>query len=259
MFAVANSALINMLMASRLLYGLADQGVLPHVARHGASDAPHAVGRDPLHHRHRLRPHLLRGDEQPGAGDRAPRRHHRAPAPLRLHRRQHRAHRAAPPPAGRPRRTSARRRFLPWIGAATCAYLAGPWARSTAQMPQYRIAAWLLAIGVLLWALTWAWNRAVRHRADPLAPPGGARRASGRRADQLRPLDPRRRLRHNGREREPARMPMGLQELPGEGLHLVERPDLRHPALHLAPRPARGRGRRGQRLLPERRRQPRAG
>jgi amino acid transporter len=31
MFAVANSALINMLMASRLLYGLANQGVLPHV------------------------------------------------------------------------------------------------------------------------------------------------------------------------------------------------------------------------------------
>ena len=31
MFAVANSALINMLMASRLLYGLARQGVLPHV------------------------------------------------------------------------------------------------------------------------------------------------------------------------------------------------------------------------------------
>ena len=33
--------------------------------------------------------------------------------------------------------------FLPWVGAFTCAYLAGPWARSAAQMPQYRIAAWL--------------------------------------------------------------------------------------------------------------------
>ena len=29
MFAVANSALINMLMASRLLYGMASQDVLP--------------------------------------------------------------------------------------------------------------------------------------------------------------------------------------------------------------------------------------
>ncbi|GAB3974102.1 amino acid permease [Plantactinospora veratri] len=31
MFAVANSALINMLMASRLLYGMAHEGVLPRV------------------------------------------------------------------------------------------------------------------------------------------------------------------------------------------------------------------------------------
>ena len=36
MFAVANSALINMLMASRLLYGLANQDVLPRIARQGA-------------------------------------------------------------------------------------------------------------------------------------------------------------------------------------------------------------------------------
>ena len=41
MFAVANSALINMLMASRLLYGLARQRVLPH-----------ALGL--VHHRSRL-------------------------------------------------------------------------------------------------------------------------------------------------------------------------------------------------------------
>ena len=33
MFAVANSALINMLMASRLLYGLANQDVLPRSLR----------------------------------------------------------------------------------------------------------------------------------------------------------------------------------------------------------------------------------
>ena len=103
--------------------------------------------------------------------------------------------------------------FLPWIGAATCAYLVGPWARSAAQMPQYRIAAWLLAIGLVLWALTWAWNRAVRHRPTRLAHPEELARARGRRADQLRAavLDPRRRLRHNGRERGPARMPMGLK------------------------------------------------
>ena len=31
-FAVANSALINMLMASRLLYGMANQDVLPRIS-----------------------------------------------------------------------------------------------------------------------------------------------------------------------------------------------------------------------------------
>ena len=86
MFAVANSALINMLMASRLLYGLANQGVLPHVLGHGASGAADAVGGDPLHHRARLRADLLRGDEQPGAGDQPARRHDGAAAALRLHR-----------------------------------------------------------------------------------------------------------------------------------------------------------------------------
>ena len=38
-------------------------------------------------------------------------------------------------------------------------------------MPQYRIAAWLIAIGILLWAITWAWNRAVRHRPTTLRHP----------------------------------------------------------------------------------------
>ena len=50
MFAVANSALINMLMASRLLYGLANQDVLPRTSRQGAPGPPYAVGLDPLHH-----------------------------------------------------------------------------------------------------------------------------------------------------------------------------------------------------------------
>lgn len=57
---------------------------------------------------------------------------------------------------------------LPYIGAATCAFLVGPWERSEAQMGQYRIAAWLLGVGVVLWALTWAWNRGVRHRVGGL-------------------------------------------------------------------------------------------
>ena len=94
MFAVANSALINMLMASRLIYGMARQDVLPPVlgrVHHGPADA---VGRDHLHHGHRLRAHLLRQHERQRrrAG---PRRHDRAAAARRVHDRQHRRARAA--------------------------------------------------------------------------------------------------------------------------------------------------------------------
>jgi APA family basic amino acid/polyamine antiporter len=60
---------------------------------------------------------------------------------------------------------------LPVIGAVLCAYLVGPW---TGRDPeQYSIAGVLLAIGVALWALTWVANRAFRARKtyvqDPAA------------------------------------------------------------------------------------------
>ena len=42
MFAVANSALINMMMASRLLYGMGKQGVIPRSLSKGA---PHDAAR----------------------------------------------------------------------------------------------------------------------------------------------------------------------------------------------------------------------
>ena len=48
------------------------------------------------------------------------------------------------------------------IGAICCAYLLGPWARLEADMVQYKIAGGLLAVGVVLWALTWLTNRGVR-------------------------------------------------------------------------------------------------
>jgi amino acid transporter len=170
MFAVANSALINMLMASRLLYGLARQGVLPHVL-----GTVHPTRRTPwvsilfttalafgliyfvVTNSQAQAISLLGGTtallllcvftivnvalivlrRRPPVGH----AHFRAPGPL------------------------------PWVGAATCAFLAGPWARSAAQLPQYRIAAWLLAIGIVLWACTWAWNRLVRHRTGGLEHP----------------------------------------------------------------------------------------
>jgi basic amino acid/polyamine antiporter, APA family len=169
MFAVANSALINMLMASRLLYGLANQGVLPH-----------ALGRV---HPTRRTPYVaivfttllafgliyfVVTNSQAQAisllgGTTALLLLcvftvvNIALLVLRKEKVEH-AHFRAP-------------LWVPWVGAATCAYLAGPWARSAAQMPQYRIGGWLLGIGILLWALTWAWNRFVRHRASQLRHP----------------------------------------------------------------------------------------
>ncbi len=92
MFAVANSALINMLMASRLVYGMSRERVLPTVLGKVHPIAPHALCRDRLHDAAGVRPDHLRR-RGPGA-----RRHHCAAAAVRLHRRQHRRAGAAPRP-----------------------------------------------------------------------------------------------------------------------------------------------------------------
>jgi amino acid transporter len=52
--------------------------------------------------------------------------------------------------------------LLPVVGALTCAFLAGPWARSDEQQQQYVIAGGLLAVGIVLWLMTWLYNRGVR-------------------------------------------------------------------------------------------------
>lgn len=41
-----------------------------------------------------------------------------------------------------------------------CVFLAGPWARTDAQMIQYRIAGVMLLLGVILWGVTYPLNRA---------------------------------------------------------------------------------------------------
>jgi amino acid transporter len=160
-FAVANTALINMLMASRLIYGLARQDVLPrslgHVLRgrrtpwtaiifttllalgliiyvtYGETSIVEALsGTTGL---------LLlcvftivnisclvvrrRSDSTPSF---------RAPT------------------------------FIPVLGAVASAFLVGPWARDPEDYIQYRIALVLLVIGVVLWALTWLTNRGVRSK-----------------------------------------------------------------------------------------------
>jgi APA family basic amino acid/polyamine antiporter len=156
---VANSALINMLMASRLLYGMANERVLPRV-----------LGRV---HRTRRTPWvgiifttviafgLIWFADLTALGgttsllllcvftvvniavlvlrkDRVDHRHFRAPT------------------------------VIPVIGAIACAYLASPLSGRSGD--DYRVAGVLLVIGVILWLLTYLTNRYVLHQDTTLDP-----------------------------------------------------------------------------------------
>lgn len=150
MFAVANSALINMLMASRLLYGMAREEVLPKV-----------LGR--VHRRRRtpwvaiifttlLAFGLIWFADLTALGgttsflllvvftivniavlvlrkDTVEHRHFRSPTAVSI------------------------------IGAVLCAFLASP--LSGRDAADYRVGGLLLVIGVVLWAITWFINRAI--------------------------------------------------------------------------------------------------
>jgi amino acid transporter len=143
MFAVANSALINMLMASRLIYGMSREGVLPRILGrvHLSRRTPYvAIAFTSL---------LAFGlitfvGAVPALGgttallllgvfaivnvavlvlrkDNVEHQHFRTPTPVAI------------------------------LGAITCAFLVGPW---TGRDPgQYAIAGVLLAIGVVLWCV----------------------------------------------------------------------------------------------------------
>jgi APA family basic amino acid/polyamine antiporter len=160
MFAVANTALINMLMASRLVYGLSREGVLPSF-----------LGR--VHERRRTPwPAILFTTalafglitfvgQVPALGG--------TTALLLLCvftvvnvavlvlRRDH--------GDGNHFRTPT---VLPVVGALACGYLATPWAGRPAE--QYRIAGILLGIGVLLWVVTVLVNRARGRQSGRLDP-----------------------------------------------------------------------------------------
>ncbi|MXG90805.1 APC family permease [Nocardioides flavescens] len=159
-FAVANTALINMLMASRLIYGMAQQDVLPRslgrvlpqrrspytaiafttvlalaliIVVRTQSDSTIVAALSGTTSLLLLAVFtivnvcclILRRDPTPERAFRAP-------------------------------------TVVPVLGAVFCAYLLGPWARLEADMIQYKIAGGLLAVGVVLWAITWATNRGVR-------------------------------------------------------------------------------------------------
>ena len=158
MFAVANTALINMLMASRLIYGMARQDVLPR-----------SLGK------------VLSGRRTPWAsiifvtlialglitlvtnfmGEDTVSALGGTTALLLLAvftivnisvlvlRRSGVAHEHFTAPTA-----------LPVLGALSCAFLVGPWTdRDTVQ---YQIAGLMIALGVVLWVLTWLTNRGVR-------------------------------------------------------------------------------------------------
>ena len=159
-FAVANTALINMLMASRLIYGMARQDVLPRSLGKvlpGRRSPWTAILFTTLLALGLISVVTLDSESSVVAALSG------TTALLLLAvftivnvaclilRRD-------PTPDGAFRAPSA----LPVVGALCCAYLLGPWARLEADMVQYRIAAGLLAVGVVLWALTWVTNRGVR-------------------------------------------------------------------------------------------------
>ncbi|MCD4526291.1 APC family permease [Nocardioides sp. cx-173] len=157
-FAVANTALINMLMASRLIYGMARQDVLPsslgRVSPNTRSPWAAVVFTTviALGLIFVVRVVLSASSVTSLSG---------TTALLLLAvftivnvaclvlRRD---------PAGRFKAPTA----FPVLGALSCAYLLGPWARLPENYVQYRIAGVLLAIGVVLWVITWMTNRGVR-------------------------------------------------------------------------------------------------
>jgi len=166
MFAVANSALINMLMASRLLYGMAKQEVLPPVL-----GRVHARRRTPwvaILFTTAIAFGLIilvsnaTGEAIGALGG--------TTALLLLGvftivnacvlvlRRDHRGDGHFVTPS-----------VLPVIGALACAFFVTPF---TGRDPiQYRIAGVLLAVGVVLWVLTWFANRALRAKRTYLRDP----------------------------------------------------------------------------------------
>jgi basic amino acid/polyamine antiporter, APA family len=187
MFAVANSALINMLMASRLLYGMARQAVLPpflgkvHHARRtpyaailfttalslavivyvsqASSDAVSVLGGTTallllgvftivnvcvlVLRRRDTDTDLSRVDEdRDPSNDEEPAisaNHFRTPT------------------------------VLPIIGAIACAFLVTPFSGRAGS--QYVLAGYLLALGIVLWVITWFANRALRAKKTYLRDP----------------------------------------------------------------------------------------
>ena len=157
MFAVANSALINMLMASRLLYGMANQAVLPPFLGkvHQGRRTPYASILFTTALALGLIIYVTKGNQDIVAvlggttallllgvfavvnvavlvlrRDSVDHHHFRAPS------------------------------VLPIIGVITCAFFVTPY--TDRNTDEYEVAGVLLAVGIVLWVITWFANRAIR-------------------------------------------------------------------------------------------------
>jgi basic amino acid/polyamine antiporter, APA family len=159
MFAVANSALINMLMASRLLYGMANERVLPKVL-----GKVHRTRRTPwvgILFTTAIAFGLIWFADLTALGGTTSLLLlcvftvvNIAVLVLRRDRVEH-DHFHAPT-------------VIPVIGAVACAYLASPLSGRAAA--DYRVAGILLVIGVLLWIITYLTNKYVLHQDTTLDP-----------------------------------------------------------------------------------------
>jgi basic amino acid/polyamine antiporter, APA family len=159
-FAVANTALINMLMASRLIYGMARQDVLPRSLGRvlpGRRSPWTAILFTTLLALGLIAVVTLQSDNSV-VGALSGTTATLLLAVFTVVNIACLILRRDPTPEG----AFTAPKLLPVVGAVACAYLLGPWARTEADMVQYKIAGGLLGIGVLLWALTWLTNRGVR-------------------------------------------------------------------------------------------------
>jgi amino acid transporter len=157
-FAVANTALINMLMASRLIYGMANQGVLPRglgKVLPGRRSPWAAIVFTTILALGLIIVVTLQS-ERPVITALAGTTALLLLAVFAVVNISCLVLRRDPAKEGAFRAPT----IMPVLGAISCLYLLGPWARLEADMIQYKIAGGLLALGVVLWVITFAINKA---------------------------------------------------------------------------------------------------
>ncbi|MGE8640896.1 MAG: APC family permease, partial [Achromobacter sp.] len=163
MFAVANSALINMMMASRLLYGMSRQGVLPaflaHVHRKNQTPWTAILFTTVLALGLIILVALADSEAIRALGGTTALLLlgvfafvNVAVLVLRRDKVKHEHFRI--------------NRIIPWLGAAACLFLVTP--LTGRDLIQYQVAGWLLLLGVVMWGVTYlAHRKEARMELDP--------------------------------------------------------------------------------------------